>query len=75
MKSPNFQLSLQTSNLIIGFMVWVILSSLMPYIKVDIPLTAGQISMVTAVPVILGSVLAFQLVIGQIVSSKKIILY
>ena len=50
MKSPNFQLSLQTSNLIIGFMVWVILSSLMPYIKVDIPLTAGQISMVTAVP-------------------------
>ncbi|MDA2382819.1 nitrate transporter NarK [Bacillus cereus] len=57
MKSPNFQLSLQTSNLIIGFMVWVILSSLMPYIKVDIPLTEGQISMVTAVPVILGSVL------------------
>ena len=38
-------------------MVWVILSSLMPYIKADIPLTAGQISMVTAVPVILGSVL------------------
>ena len=29
-------------------MVWVILSSLMPYIKADIPLTAGQISMVTA---------------------------
>ena len=57
MKSPNFQLSLQTSNLIIGFMVWVILSSLMPYIKADIPLTAGQISMVTAVPVILGSIL------------------
>ncbi|WP_074594373.1 nitrate transporter NarK [Bacillus cereus] len=57
MKSPNFQLSLQTSNLVIGFMVWVILSSLMPYIKADIPLTAGQISMVTAVPVILGSVL------------------
>ncbi|KMN45002.1 NarK/NasA family nitrate transporter [Bacillus cereus] len=57
MKSPNFQLSLQTSNLVIGFMVWVILSSLMPYIKVDIPLTAGQISMVTAVPVILGSIL------------------
>ena len=41
MKSPNFQLSLQTSNLIIGFMVWVILSSLMPYIKADIPLTLG----------------------------------
>lgn len=57
MKGPNFQLSLQTSNLIIGFMVWVILSSLMPYIKADITLTAGQISMVTAVPVILGSIL------------------
>ncbi|MGN4423159.1 nitrate transporter NarK [Bacillus cereus group sp. MYBK30-1] len=57
MKSPNFQLSLQTFNLVIGFMVWVILSSLMPYIKADIPLTAGQISMVTAVPVILGSIL------------------
>ena len=42
MKSPNFQLSLQTSNLIIGFMVWVILSSLMPYIKADIPLTADK---------------------------------
>lgn len=57
MKSPNFQLGLQTSNLIIGFMVWVILSSLMPFIKADITLTAGQISLVTAVPVILGSVL------------------
>ncbi len=57
MRSPNFQLGLQTSNLIIGFMVWVILSSLMPFIKTDITLTAGQISLVTAVPVILGSVL------------------
>lgn len=55
MRSPNFQLGLQTSNLIIGFMVWVILSSLMPFIKTDITLTAGQISLVTAVPVILGS--------------------
>ncbi|WP_459503259.1 nitrate/nitrite transporter [Bacillus sp. C1] len=57
MRSPNFQLGLQTSNLVIGFMVWVILSSLMPFIKVDIALTVGQISLVTAVPVILGSVL------------------
>ncbi|ENQ3080394.1 nitrate/nitrite transporter [Bacillus sp. WLY-B-L8] len=57
MKSPNFQLGLQTSNLILGFMVWVILSSLMPFIKADIALTAGQISLVTAVPVILGSIL------------------
>lgn len=57
MKNPNFQLGLQTSNLILGFMVWVILSSLMPFIKADIALTAGQISLVTAVPVILGSIL------------------
>ncbi|WP_440602387.1 nitrate/nitrite transporter [Bacillus sp. GB_SG_008] len=57
MKSPNFQLGLQTSNLVMGFMVWVILSSLMPFIKADIALTAGQISLVTAVPVILGSIL------------------
>ncbi|MGG2094980.1 nitrate/nitrite transporter [Bacillus sp. S13(2024)] len=57
MKNPNFQLGLQTSNLVIGFMVWVILSSLMPFIKADIALTAGQISLVTAVPVILGSIL------------------
>src|SRR5690606_8316521 len=55
-------LFLQTSNLIIGFMVWVILSSLMTYIKVDIPLTEAQISLVTAVPVILGSLL--RIVIG-----------
>lgn len=48
MKSPNFQLGLQTFNLIIGFMVWVILSSLMPFIKADIILTAGQISLVSA---------------------------
>ncbi|MGG2018012.1 nitrate/nitrite transporter [Bacillus sp. S10(2024)] len=57
MKNQNFQLGLQTSNLILGFMVWVILSSLMPFIKADIALTAGQISLVTAVPVILGSIL------------------
>ncbi|SFJ84319.1 MULTISPECIES: NarK/NasA family nitrate transporter [unclassified Bacillus (in: firmicutes)] len=57
MKNPNFQLGLQTSNLILGFMVWVILSALMPFIKADIALTAGQISLVTAVPVILGSIL------------------
>lgn len=57
MKRPNFQLVLQTLNLVLGFMVWVILSSLMPFIKADITLTAGQISLVTAVPVILGSIL------------------
>ncbi|MBU7314948.1 nitrate/nitrite transporter [Paenibacillus oleatilyticus] len=51
------QLPLQTVSLILGFAVWVILSSLMPFIKSDIPMTPGQLSWVTAVPVILGSVL------------------
>lgn len=57
MKHQSFQLPLQTFSLIAGFMVWVILSSLMPLIKEDIQLTAGQLSLVTAVPVILGSLL------------------
>ncbi|MGG4180470.1 MFS transporter [Virgibacillus pantothenticus] len=57
LKKSGLQLSLQTSSLIIGFMVWVLISSLMPSMKEDIPLTAGQVSLVTAIPVILGSVL------------------
>ena len=57
MKSPGFQLSLQTSSLVVGFMVWVIISSLMPSIKADIGLTAGEVSIITAIPVILGSLL------------------
>lgn len=57
MGKPNLQLSLQTSSLITGFMIWVLISSLMTYIKVDIPLTPGQVSVVTAIPVVLGSVL------------------
>ncbi|RKQ30745.1 nitrate/nitrite transporter [Oceanobacillus halophilus] len=57
MKKPGLQLSLQTSSLVVGFMVWVLISSLMSYITVDIPLTSGQASIVTAIPVILGSLL------------------
>lgn len=57
MGRPNVQLILQTGSLIVGFMVWVILSSLMPYIKEDIALTSGQLAWVTAIPVILGSLL------------------
>ncbi|WP_080872851.1 nitrate/nitrite transporter [Oceanobacillus timonensis] len=57
MKKPGLQLTLQTSNLVVGFMVWVLISSLMPYITTDIPLTGGQASIVTAIPVILGSLL------------------
>ena len=48
---------MQTLNLIAGFMVWVILSGLMPFIKQNVAMTAGQIAWVTAVPVVLGSLL------------------
>ncbi|MGJ7909622.1 nitrate/nitrite transporter [Neobacillus sp. LXY-1] len=51
------QLLVQTSSLVAGFMVWVLISSLMPFIKSDISLTSTQISWATAVPVILGSLL------------------
>jgi len=51
------QLPLQTVNLVLGFMVWVILSSLMPFIKEDIAIAPEQLAWVTAIPVILGSIL------------------
>jgi NNP family nitrate/nitrite transporter-like MFS transporter len=51
------QLPLQTLSLVTGFMAWVILSALLPFILEDIPLTPGQIAWVTATPVILGSLL------------------
>lgn len=57
MQKGSFQLVLQTSSLIVGFMVWVILSSLMPFIQNDISLNPGEIALVTAIPVILGSLL------------------
>ncbi|MEC1262608.1 MFS transporter [Bacillus swezeyi] len=57
MKLTKIQLPLQTFSLIVGFMVWVMNSSLMTYIKQDISLSSGQLSWVTAIPVILGSVL------------------
>jgi len=52
-----YQLPLQTGSLIVGFMVWVILSSLMPYINEDLHMTSVQQTWVTAVPVLLGSIL------------------
>ncbi|MEG2478099.1 MFS transporter [Gordonibacter sp.] len=51
------QLPLQTGDLIVGFMVWVILSSLLPFIKQDIAIPTEQLALVTAIPVVLGSVL------------------
>jgi NNP family nitrate/nitrite transporter-like MFS transporter len=56
-KTKSLQLPLQTISLIAGFMVWVILSGLMPFIKEDIHMTATQLSLVTAIPVVLGSIL------------------
>ena len=55
------QLPLQSLSLVAGFMVWVLISSLMPHIKQDIPLTDGETSLVTAIPVILGSLLRIPL--------------
>lgn len=57
MKQGSKQLIIQTGSLVAGFMVWVLISSLMPFIKVDIQLTSSQIVWTTAVPVILGSLL------------------
>jgi NNP family nitrate/nitrite transporter-like MFS transporter len=57
MKQGSKQLIIQTGSLVAGFMVWVLISSLMPFIKVDIQLTSSQIAWTTAVPVTLGSLL------------------
>lgn len=57
MNKKAMQLPLQAFTLVVGFMVWVILSGLMPFIKEDITLTPNQLSLITAVPVILGSLL------------------
>ncbi|MDQ0229966.1 nitrate/nitrite transporter [Metabacillus malikii] len=55
--NTKLQLPLQTGSLIIGFMVWVLISSLIPNIKEDIHLSSNEVAIVTAVPVILGSLL------------------
>lgn len=51
------QLPLQTLNLVVGFAVWVIISSLLPFMSEDIQIPASQTAMITAIPVVLGSVL------------------
>nr|MDH3154250.1 NarK/NasA family nitrate transporter [Bacillus licheniformis] len=55
------QLPPQSFSLVAGFMVWVLISSLMPHIKQDIALTDSEVSLVTAIPVILGSLLRIPL--------------
>ena len=51
------QLPLQTLNLVAAFTVWVIISSLLPFMTEDIDIPVNQIAMITAIPVVLGSVL------------------
>lgn len=51
------QLPLQTMNLVLGFMVWVIISALIPFIKEDIQIPAEKLAILTAIPVVLGSIL------------------
>lgn len=57
MNIKKVQLPLQTVSLVLGFMVWVILSSLMPFIKETIKLTPSQLTWVTAIPILFGSVM------------------
>src|SRR5690554_4137030 len=57
MNLKKVQLPLQTSSLILGFMVWIILSSLIPFIKEEIELSSVQLAWVTAIPILFGSVL------------------
>ncbi|GKV69039.1 MFS transporter [Sporosarcina sp. NCCP-2716] len=55
------QLPLQTANLVVGFMVWVLISSLLPFIREDVAIPASRVAIITAVPVVLGSVLRIPL--------------
>ncbi|KXH84156.1 nitrate/nitrite transporter [Sporosarcina sp. HYO08] len=55
------QLPLQTANLIVGFMVWVLISSLLPFIREDISIPTEKLAIVTAVPIVLGSILRIPL--------------
>ncbi|HLQ94929.1 MAG TPA: MFS transporter [Pseudogracilibacillus sp.] len=55
------QLPLQTTNLIVGFMVWVLISALLPHIREDIAIAPEHVAIVTAIPVVLGSVLRIPL--------------
>ena len=57
MKKGVSQLTLQTLSLVAGFMAWSIISPLMPFISQDVDISPGQISVILAIPVILGSVL------------------
>ncbi|HEX5565055.1 MAG TPA: MFS transporter [Sporosarcina sp.] len=59
--NKKIQLPLQTANLVVGFMVWVLISSLLPFISEDIAIPPERLAIVTAVPVVLGSILRIPL--------------
>jgi len=59
--NKKLQLPLQTANLVVGFMVWVIISSLIPFMREDITIAPEKIALITAIPVILGSILRIPL--------------
>src|SRR5690625_4694050 len=59
--NKKLQLPLQTANLVVGFMVWVIISSLIPFMREDIGIAPEKIALITAIPVILGSILRIPL--------------
>ena len=59
--NKKLQLPLQTANLVVGFMVWVLISSLLPFIREDIAIPAEKLAIVTAVPIVLGSILRIPL--------------
>ncbi|PTI46148.1 MFS transporter [Staphylococcus xylosus] len=52
-----FQLTLQSLSLVVGFMAWSIIAPLMPFISRDVHITSSQLSIILAIPVILGSIL------------------
>lgn len=55
--SGSFQLTLQSLSLVVEFMAWSIIAPLMPFISQDVHITSSQLSIILAIPVILGSIL------------------
>ena len=55
--SGGFQLTLQSLSLVVGFMAWSIIAPLMPFISQDVNISGNQLSIILAIPVILGSIL------------------
>ena len=51
------QLPLQTVSLTVGFMAWVVLSTLLPFMRADIDIPPSMVAVLTAIPIVLGSVL------------------